>query len=74
MTFKQKIHTHCLQLVDDKILELETILRELNESAANNTKSSAGDKHETERAMVQIEQEAIGKQLHEVLEKKSVTW
>ncbi len=72
MNLKQKIHTHCVQLLSNKIEELENILKELNESATNNTKSSAGDKHETGRAMIQIEQETIGKQLHEALEQKAL--
>ena len=62
MTLKQKIHTHCLHLLDNKIAELQKILRSLGESAANDTKSSAGDKHETARAMIHIEQETITKQ------------
>ena len=72
MTFKQKIHAHCLQLLNDKILGLEKILDELKESGESDTKSSAGDKHETARAMIQIEQENIGKQLNEVLEQKTL--
>jgi transcription elongation GreA/GreB family factor len=72
VAFKQKIYSHCLQLLNGKIQELEKILSELSESASNNTKSSAGDKHETGRAMIQIEQETIGKQLQEVLEQKTV--
>jgi hypothetical protein len=70
MSFKQKIYAHCLQILNTKIQDLEKILAELSESATNNTKSSAGDKHETGRAMIQIEQETIGKQLHEALEQK----
>jgi transcription elongation GreA/GreB family factor len=71
MLFKQKIYVHCLKLLNNKIAELENILKELDASAASDTKSSAGDKHETARAMVQIEQENIGKQLGEILEQKN---
>lgn len=72
MSFKQKISAHCIQLLNDKIHELENILQELSESATNNTKSSAGDKHETGRAMIQIEQETIGKQLKDAQEQKAL--
>ncbi len=72
MTFKQKIHAHCLGVLNSKILELENILKELDASAASDTKSSAGDKHETARAMVQIEQENTGKQLQELMEQKNI--
>lgn len=70
MALKQKTYLHCIELLKAKIRALELILHELSESASNNTKSSAGDKHETARAMVQIEQETIGKQLNDVLEQK----
>jgi transcription elongation GreA/GreB family factor len=40
-------------------------LAELKESASNETKSTAGDKHETALAMVQIEQTNIRNQLAE---------
>jgi hypothetical protein len=72
MSLKQKIHAHCLQVLNDKIQELENTLAELSESASNNTKSSAGDKHETGRAMIQIEQETIGKQLKDAEEQKAL--
>ncbi len=51
--------------MDAKILFLETQLKELSEGAQNDSKSSAGDKHETARAMMQLEQEKTGKQLQE---------
>lgn len=41
------------------------------ESANNETKSSAGDKHETARAMMQLEQEKLGHQLKEVQDQRS---
>jgi transcription elongation GreA/GreB family factor len=44
------------------------LLSELNQGAQNDSKSSAGDKHETARAMMQLEQEKIGKQLQEAEE------
>lgn len=72
MSLKQKVHTHCLQLLSDKIVALQNILQELSEGTKENSKSSAGDKHETELAMIQIEQEAISKQLNEVLDQKAM--
>ena len=72
MLFKQKVYNHCLELLNDKIDSLKNIIQELSESAMNDTKSSAGDKHETGRAMIQIEQETIGKQLNEAEEQKAL--
>lgn len=66
MTFKQKIYTHYLQLVNDKIGLLLKVLDDLKESGANETKSTAGDKHETALAMLQIEQANTRAQLKEV--------
>lgn len=40
-------------------------LKEVTEAGNNETKSTAGDKHETGRAMMQLEQEKLGKQLQE---------
>jgi len=56
MTLKQKAHQHYLQMVNDKISLLRQDLAGLRESGANETKSTAGDKHETALAMLQIEQ------------------
>ncbi len=56
MTFKEKIYQHYLQSINDKITMLQQVLADLKESASNETKSTAGDKHETALAMLQIEQ------------------
>ncbi|MEQ1799081.1 MAG: hypothetical protein ABL872_14100 [Lacibacter sp.] len=47
-------------------------LQDLSDSAANETKSTAGDKHETALAMLQIEQENSSRQLNDVLKQKAV--
>jgi hypothetical protein len=57
-------------IVDDKIAVAQTAVSESEESRDSETKSSAGDKHETGRAMVQIEQERNGVQLAKALELK----
>ena len=51
---------------------LQQVLTDLKESGANETKSTAGDKHETALAMLQIEQANTRGQLKEVLEQKAV--
>ena len=43
-------------MLNEKIRLLQTVLAELKETGANETKSTAGDKHETALAMIQIEQ------------------
>ena len=68
---KQKIYNHYMQVVNDKVKSLQNILADLKESGTNETKSAAGDKHETALAMLQIEQANVRSQLKEVLEQKS---
>jgi transcription elongation GreA/GreB family factor len=71
MTFKQKTYHQFQQLLADKITNLHQQLDELKESTANETKSTAGDKYETARAMLQIEQDNIRHQLQEALEQQT---
>ncbi len=71
MTFKQKTYNHYLQLINDKVKSLQNILADLKESGTNETKSTAGDKHETALAMLQIEQANVRGQLKDVLEQKA---
>ncbi len=70
--FKQKVFQHYQQLLDDKTASLQKILDDLKESGANETKSTAGDKHETALAMLQIEQANKRAQMQELLEQKAV--
>jgi transcription elongation GreA/GreB family factor len=72
MTFKQKIYNHYLHTATTKIILLQQALADLKESGANETKSTAGDKHETALAMLQIEQANKRTQLQEALEQKAV--
>jgi hypothetical protein len=69
--FKKNIHFICNEILDRKISDLNAVLNELAESANSETKSSMGDKYETTRSMLQIEQEKIGKQLSELLDQKN---
>ena len=71
MPFKQKVYNHYLQLINDKLSQLQQVLADLKESSSNETKSTAGDKHETALAMLQIEQANAGAQLQDVLDKKA---
>ena len=68
---KQNVLIHALEKINSKIKELEIIADEVKLSLLSDTKSSAGDKHETARAMVQLEQEKLNKQLGESIQMKS---
>ena len=72
MNFKEKVCEQFRQLLQDKISSQQKVLLELRQSASNETKSSAGDKHETALAMLQIEQANSGSQLSELLLQKEL--
>lgn len=71
MLNKQEIFSVCGAVLEEKIRALKSSLHELESDSQNDSKSSAGDKHETARAMMQLEQEKLSAQLHELLEQKS---
>jgi len=63
MKFKEKTYSVCVNLLTNKINDLTLSLQDLIKSGDNDSKSSAGDKHETSRAMMQLEYEKISFQL-----------
>lgn len=64
--FKVRLYQALLTEVDQRAQNLQASLNDALDSTANETKSTAGDKHETGRAMAQLEQEKIGSQLAEI--------
>ena len=71
MNFKQKVYQHYFQMIESRVESIQKILADLKDSAGNETKSTAGDKHEVGLAMLQIEQANTGKQLEDALSKKT---
>jgi transcription elongation GreA/GreB family factor len=69
--FKLKIVETCQNYLNEKILSLKLIMQEVTDAANSETKSSAGDKHETARAMMQLEQEKLSKQIADLAEQKT---
>ena len=65
---KQKLIQACNDYFKNKITSLNTIINEVTESSNSESKSSAGDKHETSKAMMQLEIEKLGTQLKEAEE------
>lgn len=72
MQLKQQAHSELLFILNKKIIELTAILNETIEATSSDSKSSAGDKHETSVAMAQLEQEKLSKQLNELLTQKNL--
>lgn len=66
METKEALLHFCQEYVHQKKKMLTQRSSSLQESLNSETKSSAGDKHETGRAMVQLEQEKLGLQLQEI--------
>ena len=73
---KKKLHAHCDNYIREKLKVLEKRKKELKLALESEDKSSAGDKHETGRAMIQIEREKLGKQisLNEQVFKKLISF
>ena len=61
------IYKSTLEALNNKINDLRLILQESYPSMFDDSKSSAGDKHETALAMAQLEQEKLTKQLNILL-------
>lgn len=72
---KEKIFLNCKKFVDDKLEIVNQIIISNQNALQSETKSSAGDKHETGRAMLQLEMEKASQQfsvisdMQEVLQK-----
>lgn len=70
-TKKTLIHK-CSEIVSKKIKNVKQTISSHQKSLLSETKSSAGDKHETGRAMLQLEIEKAGKQLIVIEEMQKV--
>ena len=64
-TLKDELFSFCTEFVKSRISRITSSIDEIEESLQSETKSSAGDKHETGRAMIQLEREKLGAQLAE---------
>ena len=62
---KQQLHTKCCELVELRISNAKEAMTSAREAANEETKSSAGDKYETGREMMQQEMENNAIQLAE---------
>lgn len=65
---KHILYEACKENIDRRIASIEQRLKDITDSRNNETKSSAGDKYETGRAMMQIEEQNSKVQLAEAYE------
>lgn len=63
---KKEVIAACISNLQLKVDHLQSQLHELRISAESESKSTSGDKHETGRAMIHLEQEQLTKQLGEL--------
>lgn len=64
---KKALFRACEEHIDKRITAIQHRLLSIEESRNEETKSSAGDKYETGRAMMQMEEDKVNRQLAEVL-------
>lgn len=72
ITVKEDLFNLCMEAVIKRIDSIRSIITVTQAAASEETKSSAGDKYETGRAMAQLEIEKLGIQLEEALKSKEV--
>lgn len=65
MQIKQQLFDHCQQYAAQRLDTITSALEAARQAANEETKSSVGDKYETGRAMMQLEQEKLAQQLAE---------
>lgn len=69
---KKELFIACLEFINQQEETVVNIIRSNRNALATETKSSAGDKHETGRAMLQLEIEKASQQLAGINEMKIV--
>ena len=72
MNVKEKLYQLCLENVNQRQANIQKNFASIQEAMLSETKSSAGDKHETGRAMLQLEREKLGNQLAEIQKVKEI--
>ncbi|MFD2598844.1 hypothetical protein ACFSQ3_07750 [Sphingobacterium corticis] len=63
--FREKLIAHCSKLIQEKLDQIQLSMDLAQDSLVNDTKSSAGDKYETSREMIQQDLDRLQKQLSE---------
>lgn len=66
LELKQLLYNHCSNFIENRFQTIQNAVKDIEKSLLSETKSSAGDKHETGRAMLQLEREKSGNQLAEI--------
>ena len=72
MNIKETLFKACESFVNKRLHTVTEIISSNQKALQSETKSSAGDKHETGRAMLQLEMEKAGQQLAGITQMKEI--
>jgi transcription elongation GreA/GreB family factor len=72
LKIKEALFEACSEFIEQRFQTIKHTIDEIQISLTSETKSSAGDKHETGRAMLQLEREKAGNQLAEIQKTKEL--
>lgn len=69
---KETLYQLCVDHVQQRSATIENTIQSHRKALTSETKSSAGDKHETGRAMLQLEMEKAGQQLTSIQQMREI--
>jgi len=72
LKIKEALFEQCEAFVNKRLYNIENAISSNQKALQSETKSSAGDKHETGRAMLQLEMEKAGQQLAGIVQMKEI--
>ena len=72
LLIKEQLYQFCIEQIQKKLDTINAIINSAQNSANSETKSTAGDKHDTARAMAHLETEKNAKQLAEINKIKKI--
>jgi transcription elongation GreA/GreB family factor len=72
LEIKEALFRKCEAFANKRLQTVEAVISSNQRALQSETKSSAGDKHETGRAMLQLEMEKAGQQLAGIMQMKEI--
>ncbi len=72
LLIKEQLYQFCIEQIQQKLDTINSVMNSAQNSANSETKSTAGDKHDTARAMAHLETEKNAKQLAEINKIKKI--
>ncbi|MCF8272991.1 MAG: 3-oxoacyl-ACP synthase [Flavobacteriaceae bacterium] len=72
LEIKKHLYNQCFDFIESRLITIKGTINDIQEALNSETKNSSGDKHETGRAMLQIDMEKAGNQINEIQKIKDV--